>query len=131
MARIRSRLPTLLETVFAAAALAMAWHAVVPTIRRARDAARVDIAARALHSCDRGVHQLLRSGAATNRADVTLAQIGELFGDEGPHAIVWPTAADLSTFDPSGTNGCTVRVTLTDGSSVLVTAESNRVDHAN
>ena len=128
---MRLRPPTLLEAVFAAAAVAMAVYAVVPTVRRARDGARVDLAARSLSDCDRAVHHLLRIHAATNAVEITLAMIDEDRRSAEQPRPVWPAGADLASFAPSATNGCTIRVTLSGGSSVVVSAASNRVDHAN
>ena len=127
----RFRLPTPIETVFLAAATAMAWFAVVPTVAKARAAARVDLAARSLRNCDWSVAHLLRIRQATNRADVTLAQIRRDRQDAGYSLPVWPTGTDLDSFDPSDPAGCSIRVALPGGATVLVTAASNRVDHAN
>ena len=141
----RFRLPTLLETVFAVAIVLMAWHAVVPTIRRARDAARVDIASMSLHQCDRMVRHMLRDGDLADRADATLDAVERRLADENAAAvvaadddesdvarrIVWPAGTDRASFDPCGPGGCAIRVALGDGTSVLVTAASNHVDHAN
>jgi len=128
---VRIRPPTLLETVFILAAVAMGAYAVVPTVRRVRDSARVDLAARSLRDCDRALRHLLVTREATNAADVTLEAIVADRRSAGRPEPVWPASADLSSFDPTGTNGCTIRVTLSDGTSVLVSAASNAVDHAN
>lgn len=128
---MRVRLPTFLEIVFAAAAVAMGVFAVAPTIRKARDGARVDLAARTLLECDRAVRHILRTHVVANANDITLEIVETDRRDAGRPLPAWPAAADLSSFDPTGTNGCTIRVTLTDGSSVLVTSASNFVDHAN
>lgn len=128
---MRLRLPTLLEAVFAAAAVAMGVYAVAPTIRRARDGARIDLAARSLLDCDRAIHHMLRIHAATNAEEITLAMIDEDRRRAGQPRPVWPVGADIGSFVPSATNGCTIRVTLTDGTVLPVSAASNRVDHAN
>ena len=129
MARFRP--PTLLESVFLVAAAAMAWFAVVPTLRKARETARIDLAARSLLDCDRAVHHLLRTREATNAQDITLAMILDDRRYAKQPAPVWPAGTDLESFVPSATNGCTIRVTLPSGATVLVSAASNRVDHAN
>ena len=137
----RPRLPTLLETVFAAAVVLMAWHAVVPTLRRARDEARVDVAARTLATCSRAVRHMVRDGELPDASEATLDAIAARLAEEAaedaadgaeavPPRLVWPDGADLSTF-ASAADGCSLRVTLGDGTSVLVTPASNRVDHAN
>ena len=130
MRRPRLRLPTLLEAVFLIASVAMGWHAVVPTIVRARNSARIDQAARTLHDCDAIARHYRRSHPETPDSEITLALLETRRRDTDPE-FVWPAAADLSTFDATQTNACSVRVTLLDGSSVLVTAASGRVDHAN
>lgn len=128
---MRLRLPTFLETAFAAAAVAMACYAVVPTVRKARDGARVDLAARSLVECDRAVRHLLRTHSVTNENDITLELVMADRRDAGSPEPVWPAGTDLSSFVPSRANGCTIRVALADGTVVLVSAASNRVDHAN
>ena len=127
----RLRLPTLLETLFLAAAVAMGAFAVAPTVRRARDTARVDLAARSLRDCDAAVAHLLKVRAATNVADITLDMVEHDRRHSNRPMPVWPEGIDRASFDPTGTNGCTIRVTMTDGSSVIVTTASNRVEHAN
>lgn len=131
MRRFRFPLPTWLEAVFFAAAVAMAWHAVVPTLRRSRDAARVDLAARSLVECDRAVRHLLRTHVVRDPAAATLDMVERDRLDAGLPGPVWPAGTDRTSFDASGTNGCSIRVVLGDGTSVRVTWESNRVDHAN
>lgn len=126
----RLRLPTLLETVFLAAAVAMGLRAVVPTVVRARNAARVDMTARTLRQIDAIAHHYRRAHPETPDSEITLALLESRRRDTDPE-FVWPATADLSTFDATGTNGCSVRVTLVGGETVLVTAASNRVDHAN
>lgn len=129
MRRPRLRLPTLLEAVFAVATVAMGWHAIVPTAVRARNASRVELAARTLHECDGIAHHFRKSHPEAPDSDITLELLESRRRDTDPE-FVWPAAADLSTFDASRTNGCSVRVTLVDGSSVRVTASSGRVDRA-
>ena len=131
MGRPRLRLPTLLETVFVAASAAMAWFAVVPTVRAVRRDVRVDLAARSLDDCNAAVRHLLRIHAATNAADVTLAMAEEDRRNAGRPVPVWPAGTDFASFDPTGSNGCSIVVSMPDGLRVLVTAASNRVDHAN
>lgn len=131
MGRPRLRLPTLLETVFFAAAAAMGWFAVVPTLRTARRDARIDLAARSLADCDRSVDHLLRAHAVTNTADVTLEMIDAERRRINAPTPVWPAGTDLRSFDPTGSNGCSIVVSTPDGRRVLVTAASNLVDHAN
>lgn len=128
---MRLRLPTLLETVFAVAAVAMGAFAVGPTVRRARDGLRVDLAARSLIECDRAVRHLLRTHEATNAAQITLAMVDDDRRYAKQPRPVWPAGTDLESFDPTGAEGCTIRVALTDGTVVLVSTASNRVDHAN
>lgn len=128
---MRLRLPTFLETAFAVAAVAMAYHAVAPTIRKARDGARVDLAARSLLECDRAVRHILRIEKETEESTITLDMIEADRRDAELPGPVWPVGTDLSSFVPSLTNGCTIRVAMPDGTVVLVSAASNRVDHAN
>ena len=130
MARFRLRPPTLLEAVFAAAALLMAWHAVVPTLRRARDAARVDVAARSIRECDRAVLHLRHEGKTVEPGEATLEAVEAWLVVDG-FRPVWPEGTDRASFDPTGRDGCTIRVALGDGSSVLVAEASTRVEHAN
>lgn len=131
MGRPRLRLPTLLETVFFAAAAAMAWFAVVPTLRDVRRGVRIDLAARSLADCDRAVEHLLRYNAATNAAGITLEMVEEDRRSAEAPAPVWPAGTDRASFDPTGPDGCSIVVAMPDGSRVLVTAASNRIDHAN
>ena len=128
---MRLRLPTPLEAVFAAAAVAMGVYAVVPTIRRARDSARIDLAARSLRDCDHAVMHLIRTDEVSDEADITLEAVVQDRLAAGRPVPVWPAGTDLSSFVPSLTNGSTIRVALADGTVVLVSAASNRVDHAN
>ena len=128
---MRLRLPTFLEVVFAASAVAMGVYAVAPPIRKARDSARVDLAARSLLECDRAVHHLIRTDEIKDAAEVTLEMVDEDRRNANRPLPVWPVGADLASFVPSATNGCRMRVALTDGTFVLVCAASNRVDHAN
>ncbi|MBQ3811449.1 MAG: hypothetical protein II839_11590 [Kiritimatiellae bacterium] len=128
---MRFRPPTLLESVFFVAAVAMGWYAVAPTVRLARNSARVDLAARSLRDCDYMLEDLFRLPDAPDPADVTVETLDRFRVEAGAEPLVWPAGTDLASFDATGTNGCTVRVTLTDGSSVLVSAASNLVEHAN
>ena len=128
---MRVRLPTLLETAFAVAAVAMGAYAVGPTVRRARDGARVDLAARSLRDCDGAVDHLMRSHQVKTESEITLEMVVADRRAIGHPEPVWPGGTDLASFDPTGVEGCTIRVALTDGTSVLVSAASNYVDHAN
>ena len=122
--------PTFLESFFFLAAVAMAVFAVAPTVRQSRNAARIDLAARSLVDCDRAVRHLLRTRVVTNADDITLEMIERDRRAAKRPVPVWPDSADLASFR-AGTNGATIRVVLLDGSSVLVTTESNLVEHAN
>ena len=129
MARLRP--PTFLEAIFLLAAVAMAVFAVAPTVRRARDSARVDLAARSLRDCDAAVAHILRTHAVTNVSEITLEMVERSLHRAKRPLPVWPDGTDRASFDPAPTNGCTVRVAMTDGSSVIVSAASNLVEHAN
>ena len=131
MGRASLRMPTSVETFFLAVAAAAGWFSVVPTVAAARDAARVDLAARSLADCDRAVGHLCRIGAVRDASEVTLEMVVADRSAAGAPVPVWPAAADVSSFDPAGPGGCSIAVSLSGGRTALVTAASNSVDHAN
>ena len=93
----------------------MAAFAFVPDYFRARDGARVQLVARAAERCDLAVEEMLRDGAATNRADVTAAMVDRWLADRGRNPVYWPNGTDLSTLDLADPAGTSVEVALRGG----------------
>ena len=101
--------------VLAAGIAAMAWKALVPDFFRARDAARVELAARAAQACDAAVRNSLRRGAVKQAKDMTLERVDAYWARGGRPGPVWPAAADLSSIDFADTNGVSVLVSVFGG----------------
>ncbi len=111
----RSGRATPLVLLLLLAVAAMAFYAVAPDVRRARDGVRVELAARAAARFDEAARAYVEDGWHGSVTNVTPDMADEYFAriDEPP--IDWPEAADLSTLDASDTNGVSVVVRLSGG----------------
>lgn len=90
---------TVLELLLLAGIASLLVFTVAPTYMRARDAARIDVAARALALCDRTCRRYPDEVAPDGGAP-ELDAIRRVCEKNEHGGIVWPGGADLSTFDP-------------------------------
>ena len=93
----------------------MAYYAVVPDFRRARDGIRVELAARAAQRCDVAVRGYVRHGWVDAPTNVTPRMVDDFYARLRQPPVEWPPEADLSTLDFSDTNGASVVVLLSGG----------------
>lgn len=104
---------TLLELLLLAGIAALLAFAVAPTLMRARDSARIDLAARALARCNRMCREHPDEVAPDGGAP-KLELIRYVSERDGGKDIIWPNGADLSTFDP-GDGDASVTLRLFSG----------------
>ena len=94
---------------------AMAFYAVAPDVRRARDGVRVELAARAAARFDEAARAYVEGGWRDSVTNVTPDMADDYFARIHEPPIDWPESADLSTLDASDTNGVSVVVSLFGG----------------
>jgi hypothetical protein len=111
----RSGLATPLVLLLLLAVAAMAYYAIVPDCRRARDGVRVELAARAAARCDFAAREYARRGWVESVTNVTPRMADEFYERIHQPPVEWPAAADRASIDFSDTNGVTVSVLLHGG----------------
>lgn len=94
---------------------AMAYYAIAPDVRRAREGIRVELAARAARRCDVAIREYVRRGWVPAATNVTPSMVDEFYERLRRQPVEWPPEADLSTLDFSDTNGASVVVLLPGG----------------
>jgi hypothetical protein len=94
---------------------AMAYYAVVPDVRAARDAIRIELAARAAAECDEAAREYVAEAFVAGVDEVSLDMVDAYRRTAKRPPLVWPPEADLSTLDFSDTNGVSVVVLLSGG----------------
>lgn len=97
------------------AVASMAFYAIAPDVRKARDGVRVELAARAAARFDAAARDYVARGWLESVTNVTPRMADDYYARIHEPPPDWPEAADRSTIDASDTNGVSVVVRLSGG----------------